>query len=149
MATKKKISELTNLAAPDGTEMIPVNSAAAPAGVKRVYTQKVADLNRITKAITADDVVTVNPGYAIRDICIQETAGHAITGGLDIGTTPGGQEVVAAKAVGANSWAFVAAASILKRLFDTGTPTILYVRAHSAWNGAHIELVMTTDRAII
>jgi len=63
----------------------------------------------------------------IQNIIIAETAGIAATGGVDIGTTTGGQQIVAAVAVGGN--VLVNVSSSGTRLF--ATPTQIYVQCHS------------------
>lgn len=90
----------------------------------------------------------VPAGHAIRDIYIKETAGFAITGGLRIGTTNGGNDVLSGFAVGANSIPIVKDAVLLKRAFSLVADQTLFVQAVTSWNGAHITGRVFLDRLI-
>jgi hypothetical protein len=100
------------------------------------------------KGQTGNDILVCPAGYRINSIEIVETAGHAVTGGIKIGTTNGGTDVVAAQTVTASSYNSVADASILKRYFGEsyGSDQALYVQAVSAWNSASINIYMTLMR---
>jgi hypothetical protein len=90
---------------------------------------------------TADGEIA-QPAYtAIRRIWIDERAGNAVTGGVDIGTTNGGQQILAALAVGAN--ATVEAAPVISNY--QAAADILYVTAASAWNSAEIVIMIDYD----
>lgn len=69
---------------------------------------------------------------------ITETAGNAITGGLDVGTTVHGTDIISAVAVGASSQFVVPDAALLKRIFSG--PQQLFFSAHTSWNGALITV---------
>lgn len=99
----------------------------------------------IRKGITADTTLTgvVPAGYRIRGITVEETAGNAITGGLKIGTSAGGAQVVNAQAVGANALVDCALGA---RLFSLTTAQTLYVEDVTAWNSASIDLYLEMER---
>lgn len=68
------------------------------------------------------------------------TNANAVTGGIKIGTTAGGTDIVAAQAVGGNSIVSVADADILKRIFSTSATQTIYFDAVTAWNSANVNL---------
>lgn len=90
--------------------------------------------------MTANSQTTIPPGYAIESIFIEETAGAAITGGLDIGTAAAGAQVASAVAVGASSLQKVADSALLKSLFSVLVSQNIFFTAHTAWNGASINV---------
>lgn len=90
--------------------------------------------------LTSNGTVVVPAGYAIEHIGFQNTTANAVTGGLKIGTTAGGTEVVTAQAVGANSIDTIRGSDISKRLFNSASATTLYIQAVSAWNSASVNL---------
>lgn len=89
---------------------------------------------------TAAFTLSIPANSYIDEIFIQNTTANAITGGLDIGTTLAGADVVSAIAVAGSALFMVPAASILKRVFSTTDPTTLYFGAHSSWNSANIKV---------
>ena len=111
--------------------------AASNANFAELY-----DLNTMVTldAVTANATITVPSGFYLEHIAFQNITANAVTGGVKIGTTNGGTDVVAAQAVGANALDSVAGANILKRVFSTSGPTTLYIQAVTAWNGASLKL---------
>jgi hypothetical protein len=100
----------------------------------------VMQLNK--KGITANDsTITLPQDAHILFIDIRETAGNAVTGGIDIGTAAAGQQIVAAVAVGASASVSVAPASILAQWFGPNTQQI-FITAHSAWNSASVNITI-------
>jgi hypothetical protein len=83
---------------------------------------------------------SIPAGHAIGDIFIRNTTANAVTGGLDIGTTLAGQEVVAAFAIGASAIDHLLDSEILLRWFSETAGTPLYFTAHSAWNSASLKI---------
>ena len=90
--------------------------------------------------LTAAFTFTIPRAYAIRNVYGAEIGGNAVTGGLKIGTTDGGTEVIAAQTVAASTLFDVADTALLKRFFSQADPTILYADAVTAWNSAQVEL---------
>lgn len=96
--------------------------------------------NNLTEFTAAANTTFVVPaGYVIESIAFQNTTANAVTGGVKIGTTNGGTEVVAAQAVGANALDTVPGANVLKRVFTTSAATTLYVQAVTAWASASVN----------
>jgi hypothetical protein len=113
---------------------------------------RVEDVISLTMSgVGSDMAITPNvpAGYGIRAIYVQETANHSITGGLDIGTTSTGNDVVSAFAVSGHAFASVGISNILKTVFSASAAQTIYLHAHSAWNSAVINVTVVLDRAIV
>lgn len=91
-------------------------------------------------AITANTSIVIAAGYAIVGLYAKNTTANAVTGGIKIGTSSGGTDVVDALGIGANAEFFIVDAPLLKRFFSFASPQTLHVHAITAWNGANIEL---------
>lgn len=91
--------------------------------------------------VTANATVSIPAGYGIRDIWIINTTANAVTGGVRIGTTDGGSDVVVAQAVGANALVKVANSALLTALFSRSAAQTLYIQAVVAWNSANLIIV--------
>jgi hypothetical protein len=87
--------------------------------------------------LSADGVMTIPAGYEIKSIVVEEDAGAVMTGGLKIGNTAGGTEVVNAEDIQASA---LVSCALGKTIFSLTSTTALYVRAVSAWNGARINV---------
>lgn len=96
---------------------------------------------RLRKALTADGTLVIPAYHAIKSIFVDNLTANAMTGGLDLGSTAGGEEVAAAKALGANATVSYTPAQILVDLFAV-TDQTLYIYAHTAWNSASIEVIV-------
>lgn len=101
---------------------------------------------RKIESLTADGTYAVPAGYRLESIVINNKTANAITGGLKIGTTAGGVDVVAAQAVAANAFLDVADSAILKRVFSTIAVQTLYLRAVTAWNNANIDVYIRLSK---
>lgn len=77
--------------------------------------------------------------YSIESIVIQNTTANAVTGGIKIGTTNGGTEVIVAQAVAGNDLLVVKDATILKNVFSSTVATTLYIQAVTSWNSASLD----------
>lgn len=109
-----------------------------PGNVKPTDLLQIVRLSSLTAA--ANFVLPINA--VIRDILIQETAGNAVTGGVSIGTTLAGTDVVTAQTVNASSLNFVTDATLLKCWFSTTVPQTLYIGAVVSWNSASINVTI-------
>jgi len=98
----------------------------------------------ITAQTTAANSPVLPAGAFIEGIVIKETAGQAVTGGLDIGIAGSSdQTIVAAFAVPANATIAVTPSSILRFTFGaagaaSGAPSAqaIYFNAHTNWSDA-------------
>jgi hypothetical protein len=108
-----------------------------------------SDLNSVRlTAVTNDTTFVVPAGYMIEAIAIRNTTANAVTGGIKIGTTSGGTDVVAAQAVGANALVVITDASILLRYFSATLNTTLYLQDVTAWNSASLEVWVSLRPAV-
>jgi hypothetical protein len=99
-----------------------------------------------SRAETANFTVSIPAGYAIDGrVFVRNTTANAVTGGIKIGTTDGGTEVLGATAVGAS--AFITAAPTLF-IFSATAATTLFVQAVTAWNSASIDLTIPLVKAL-
>lgn len=91
-------------------------------------------------AVVAPATAVVPAGYRIAAIDIVNTVAAAVTGGVKIGTTEAGDDVVAAQAVGASALVSIADAAILQRLFSTSVPQTLYIDAVTDFTTASLDI---------
>jgi hypothetical protein len=92
-----------------------------------------------TRGKTAAFTIPVPQGASIRDIHIMNNTANAVTGGIKIGTTAGGTDVLAAGAVAAN--ALVSFVPLIGAANPAASRTI-YVDAVTAWNSANIDIAI-------
>lgn len=90
---------------------------------------------------TANFTIPLAAGKALRRVYIAERAGNAVTGGIRIGTTDTGTQIVTALAVGAS--AMVEITPTISALLKTAQT--LYVQAVTGWNSAEIDVVIEYD----
>lgn len=102
-----------------------------------------------TAQTTASNSPVLPANAMITGIVIQETAGHSLTGGLDVGIAGSSdQTIVAAFAVAANAVTAVPPGDILAAAFpvsgSTAGPTQeqIYFNAHSSWNSGSIYVTI-------
>lgn len=102
--------------------------------------QKYMFMKQINKtAITANDSsITLPLGAHLVLITMKETTGNAITGGIDIGTTNAGTDVVSGFAVAGSFYGTITDAAILKRVFLNAQQ--LFIQAHTSWNAASLNI---------
>ncbi len=91
------------------------------------------------KNFEADGTYAVPGGFQIEGIIIENTTANAVTGGIRIGTTAGGTQVVVAQPVGANALLKIMDADILLKVFSVSAPTSLFVEAVTNWNTASVN----------
>jgi hypothetical protein len=84
------------------------------------------------------------------ELFFEETAGNAVTGGLDVGTTAGGSEVASAITCSGSTkyHAFNDATTVaVAAAFHTLTANdIFYITAASAWNSASVDMYVKLTR---
>ncbi len=93
-------------------------------------------------AVVANTTATIPAGCRILGITIQNTTANAVTGGVNIGTTALGNDVLSAQAVGGNALLTVADASILKHIFSQSASQQLFISAGAAWNSASLTIAI-------
>jgi hypothetical protein len=85
------------------------------------------------------------PGARLAGISYRNNTANAVTGGLKIGSTAGGTDVVAAHAVAGSAVGHIPEASLLKRFFSFTSRQILYLDAVTAWNSASLDVLVEYD----
>lgn len=92
---------------------------------------------------TTDFVIGILPANTyITEIIYSNSVAAAVTGGISIGTTANGVDVVAAQAVGSSALTFTPNASILKQPFSLTAATPLHAAAVTAWNSANVTITV-------
>lgn len=92
---------------------------------------------------TTDFVIgSIPANMYITEIVYSNAVAAAVTGGISIGTTANGTDVVAAQAVGSSALTFTPNASILKQPFSTTAPTPLHAAAVTAWNSTNVTITV-------
>lgn len=106
------------------------------------HTEKYVDLT-----VTGDTSFTLPAGYMITAITTEETAGNAVGGGIDVGTTNGGAEVVAAHAVSASTAALCALVAGANYNLTGADDTIYITDADgTGWDSASVEIRVQMQR---
>lgn len=95
---------------------------------------------KTTGLTAASSLGTLPIGAVIQQIVVQNVTVNAVTGGIKIGTTAGGVDVVAAQPVGANALTSIASASIALQVFSTVATQQLFIDAVGAWNSANVSV---------
>lgn len=99
--------------------------------------------NLAVTAVSSSNSSLIMPSRSyIANIVIQETAGHAITGGLNIGTSSNGSQIFSGLSVGANSLQSINAGSLAQTIFSVSSTQTIYLNAASSWNGASINVTL-------
>jgi len=128
-----------------GNDLHGIVSGATIANIPSWHREMYIDLT-----VTGDTSFTLPKGYRISSITTKETAGNAVGGGIDFGTTNGGGEVVAAHAISASTTADVAVAAILNNIGGTHTTAddIIYITDAdgSGWDSASVEIRVSMER---
>jgi hypothetical protein len=89
---------------------------------------------------TTDFPIGVLPANAyVQQVIIVNSTANAVTGGVSIGSTANGTDIVAAAACAANC---VANGTIVKAAFSTTAPTTLHAAAVTAWASANVTITV-------
>lgn len=106
-------------------------------------TQSVGLIGVTNNTVPSPAELVLPPGAFIQGIVVENTTANAVTGGVKIGTTSGGTEVVTALTCGASCLTHVADSAISKRVFSASTPTTLYITAVTSMNSAVLNVTVT------
>ena len=98
--------------------------------------------------VTANETFVIPAGWGISRLIIANTTANAVTGGIRIGTTDGGADVVVAQPVGAGAIVFVEDATVLKKYFSDTVDQTLYAQAVVAWNSASLRFFFVIIRMV-
>lgn len=97
--------------------------------------------NRVKVTLNSNGTIVIPSSMAIAAICAVNTTANAVTGGIKIGTTNGGTEVLSATAIGGN-FIDVIETTLSKRWFSLTNDTTLYIQAVTGWNSASIDFTI-------
>ena len=132
-------ASLSNIKGASATDSVNVLNAT---GVLPIANGGAPDL-KLTQTLTAaNSALQVPAGYYIDTMNFVNTTANAVTGGIKVGTTAGGADVLVALAVGANALVNALDAAILKRIFSTTVAQTLYFDAVVAWNNASVNVTI-------
>lgn len=131
-----------------GNEYVGTVSGAIAHNLPVNHQEKYLDLT-----VTGNTSFTLPKGYQIKSIVVKEIAGNALTGGLDVGFSTNGIEVVSGMAVAGS-------AAVLCTLIEAGTiggtfttaDDIIYISDgddDGNWNSASLELRVTMQRLMV
>jgi hypothetical protein len=104
------------------------------------------DKNLKISAATANTTLVIPAGWMLEAVVIENLTANAVTGGVRVGTTDGGAEVVVAQAVAANALVRIADAALLKGVFSTSADQTLYIQAVTSWNSASLNIYAVIRR---
>jgi hypothetical protein len=100
----------------------------------------------LTSAASATTVQigTLPAGAYISAVMLNEIAGAAITGGVDLGTTASGTDYASAVAVGANALVMVADSALTRVVGVTGSPTAkpIFATCHTSCNAGSVTITV-------
>ncbi len=122
----------------DSISVVPIGTSSTTG--KYVLNRSVQKKTFSALGVTASGSFTLPANTRIDSIDIIGTNGNAVTGGIKIGTTAGGTDIVAAQAVSGNSINSIADSSILKRIFSTSATQTIYYDAVTSFNSANLNL---------
>ena len=91
--------------------------------------------NRIA-TLTANGQIVLPAGVMLRRIYFRNRTANAVTGGIRIGTSAGGTQIVTAQAIAAN--AIVSVIPTIEN-YQANAQT-LFVEAVTAWNNAQVDV---------
>lgn len=99
----------------------------------------------ITASTTSSTSTITLPAYGyIVGVVLSETAGNAITGGVDIGTVGSATGIASAVTLGANATVAVADSALTRLYVPSGVPTAtkVLVACHTACNSGSINITV-------
>lgn len=128
-----------------GNELHGTVSGAVAINLPASHEEKYIDLT-----VTGNGSFTLPMGYKIKSIIVKETAGNALTGGLDVGLTANGVEVVSGMAVAGSATVLctLVEAGTIGATFTTADDTIYFSDGDddADWNSAELELRVQMER---
>jgi len=128
-----------------GNELHGTVSGALPINLLANHQEKYVDLT-----VTGNGSFTLPKGYKIKSIIAKETAGNALTGGLDVGLSANGVEIVSGMVIGGSATVLctLVEAGTIGATFMTADDTIYYSDGNDdgAWDSASLELRVQMQR---
>jgi hypothetical protein len=83
---------------------------------------------------------TLPAGAYLQQIIVSDIVASTVTGGLAIGTTANGTDIVAALTTNANGVNFVTDANLKLRVFSATAPQVIHVAPVTSSNGANLNM---------
>lgn len=102
----------------------------------------------VAVANNANTTLVIPFGYMIFGCSMVESNSHAVTGGVKVGTTSGGADVVAAQTVNPLAAVGLTDAAILKKMFSATVDQTLFIQPVTSWNSAIVTVTFYLVRAI-
>lgn len=99
----------------------------------------------MTASTTASTSTITLPAYAvIQNVILTETAGHSITGGIDLGDSAGATTYASAVALGANATVVIADSALTRLLANSGVPIAdqVLVACHTSCNSGSVNITI-------
>lgn len=93
---------------------------------------------RVAK-LSANGTLVLPKGIMLDQVYFRNRTANAVTGGIRVGTSAAGTQVVTAQAVAANA---VARVNPTIPAYTAGADTTLYVEAVTSWNGAVVDVLV-------
>lgn len=107
--------------------------------------QNVPVLNKSVKNLTSNGTIDIPAGHCICQLVIENTTANDVLGGIKIGTTNGGTEVIASLTATGNTLSHCPDATFIKKIFSMSATTTLFIQAVTSWNSANINITVLLD----
>ncbi len=111
--------------------------------------QKTNEIVYYSGSITADASPTLDceaGDYILKSLYVEETAGNAITGGLNVGNAASGKQLAATLTVGASTAYLYLTASLAAVKLTFTEDDQIFIHAETSWNSADIIFKLTLER---
>jgi len=95
---------------------------------------------KLTAVTAANSQAFLPPNCMLESVTFFNTTANAVTGGIDMGTTNGGTDILSATAVGANGKVVVSGSQLSKQLFSETAFQQIFFTAHTGWNSAALDV---------
>lgn len=107
-------------------------------------TDQIVSLKKLAATgVTAANSTLVLPANAyIQRIIVKNNTANAITGGIAIGTTNGGADIMVALAVAGNALVTDIGTGLLKSIFSTSATQQIFLDAVVSWNSANVDVTI-------
>ena len=103
---------------------------------------------RIKTRLSANGTVVLPAGALATRIYFRNRTANAVTGGIRIGTSDGGTQVVTAQAVAASVQATIVPTITGYSLAQPQVDATWYIQAVSAWNSAAVDILIDYDLVV-
>lgn len=93
---------------------------------------------------TSTSTITLPASAVIQNVILAETAGNAITGGIDLGDSGSATRFASGVALGANATVVIADSALTRVFANSGTPASdqIFVACHTACNSGSVNITI-------